>query len=242
MGKLFVNDKDLVVPGEIIAEGMDYLPAGGVLREDEKLVATVVGLVSIDGRIIKLIPLVGRYVPKKDDVVIGKVVDITYFGWRIDIGWAYEANLPIKEAVSEFVERGTDLTQYYNFGDFIMAKILNVSGAKLIDLTMKGPGLKKLTEGRLIKITPTKVPRVIGKQGSMVNLIKEKTSCKILVGQNGIVWIAGPTAEKEKLAVDAIRIVEAEAQTEGLTEKVAAFLDEELKKFEEKSKTQNQEK
>ena len=54
---LLIQDKAIVVPGEELAEGMDYLPGTDVLREGEKLIATKVGLVSISGRLIKLIPL-----------------------------------------------------------------------------------------------------------------------------------------------------------------------------------------
>ena len=39
MGELKVKDKDIVVPGEILAVGMDYLPAGGAVRENESIIA-----------------------------------------------------------------------------------------------------------------------------------------------------------------------------------------------------------
>jgi len=82
-----------------------------------------------------------------------------------------------------------------------------------------------LKGGRIIEITSSKVPRVIGKQGSMITLIKEKTECKIIVGQNGRVWISGPTPEKEILAVDVINKIEHEAHLDGLTDRIKEYLE-----------------
>lgn len=225
MSELTVQDKEIVIPGQVLATGMDFLPASGTFRDGEKIVSSIIGIVNVNGRLIKLIPLTGTYTPRRDDVVIGKVVDIGLFGWRIDIGWAYEANLSVKDAVPDFVERGSDLTQFFNYGDYVMARIVNVAGSKLIDLGMRGPGLRKLTEGSFIKITPAKVPRVIGKQGSMITMIKDKTNCRILVGQNGVVWISGVEIENEIKAIAAIKMVDEGSQSDGLTEKVQAFLE-----------------
>ena len=94
----------------------------------------------------------------------------------------------------------------------------------MIDLTMKGPGLMKLKGGMMIDVTPSKVPRVIGKQGSMISLLKERTGCKIIVGQNGKVWIKGENFENEKKAVDAIKMIEEFAHTAGLTDRISGFL------------------
>lgn len=236
MSELLVQEKEIVIPGQVLAKGMDFLPAHGTFRENDNIISSVIGLVNLNGRLIKIIPLTGPYIPRREDVVIGKVVDIGPWGWRVDIRWAYQAMLSIKDATPEFIERGTDLTQFYNIGDLIMTRIINVSGSKVIDLGMKGPGLRKLTEGRIVQITPSKVPRLIGKQGSMITMIKEKTETRILVGQNGNVWISGMDPLKEKLAVDAIDVINRESQSEGLTDKIEKFLTDKLGKEVKKEK------
>ena len=224
MAKLLVKNKDLVVPGEVLVEGMEYLPSGHVFRENDKIIANTVGLVSIDNRIIKLIPLTGFYAPKSNDVIIGKVVNITFSGWMIDIGHSELAMLTLKEATSEYIERGADLSKFYDFNDMVAAKIINVSKGGSSDLTMKGPGLMKLTNGRVIDVAPSKVPRIIGKQGSMINILKTKTNCRISVGQNGRVWIQSEDPKNELKAIEAIRLIEKEAAKPGLTEKMEKFL------------------
>ena len=225
MSEIKINEREIVVPGEIIATGLDYLPAGFVFREGDNLISSRLGLVSINGRFIKVVPLTGDYIPKRGDLIIGKVVDIGINGWRIDMGWSCEANLSLKDATSEFIEKGSDLTKYFDYGDYIMAEIYNVIGSKLIDLTMKGPGLRKLGPGRVIHVNSAKVPRIIGKQGSMISMIKDATGCRISVGQNGTVWISGTEPEKELTAIKAIEKIEAESHIQGLTDRVKEFLE-----------------
>jgi hypothetical protein len=52
--EVLVKDKDIVVPGELLAEGMGNLPGQGTYRDGEKILAARLGLVQVDGRTIKL--------------------------------------------------------------------------------------------------------------------------------------------------------------------------------------------
>lgn len=221
--KIEVKDKDIVVPGETIATGMSFLPGKGTYRADDKIIAQRLGMISIEGKVAKLIPLTGTYIPKVRDRIVGKVVDVLMSGWRVDINSPYEAVLTLKDASSEYIPRGADLTQYYNLDDYIVCQIVNVTSQKLVDVSMKGPGLKKLKGGRIITIEPPKVPRVIGKDGSMVNLLKEATGCNIVVGQNGRIWISGDP-KGEVLLEKAIKKIETEAHLGGLTDRISAWL------------------
>ncbi|MDP6647866.1 MAG: KH domain-containing protein, partial [Candidatus Woesearchaeota archaeon] len=115
-------------------------------------------------------------------------------------------------------------TKFYDIGDNVACKIVNVTSQKLVDVTMKGMGLNKLKGGRIINVASNKVPRIVGKQGSMVSMIKDATKCNISVGQNGLVWING-TPDGELLAVKAIRKIEEESHLSGLTDRVKEFLD-----------------
>ena len=225
MGKLLVKEKEIVVPGDVLAEGMDYLPGNLTYRMDEKVIAKKLGLVMVEGRAVKIISLSGRYLPKIGDKIIGQVTDIAFSGWSVDTNSAYRAMLNMKDASTRFVRKGEDLTKYFDIGDYILAKIVNVTSQNLIDLTMKEPGLRKLSGGRIVEVNANKVPRVIGKQGSMVSLIKEKTGCNISVGQNGLVWIKGEDFNKELKAAHAVEKIGREAHLEGLTERITKFLE-----------------
>jgi len=224
MGNLVANDKDIVVPGEEIAEGMDYLPGPGSYREGEHIVASTLGMLNIRGRALRIIPLTGKYIPKKGDILVGQVIDILFGGWRIETNSAYPAMLSMKDATSEYINRGADLTKYFTFGDYVAAKITNVTSQKLVDLSLRGPGLRKLTGGKVFTVSPNKVPRIIGKDGSMVSMIKQATGCNIVVGQNGVIWVQG-TPESESLVVEISRKIEAESHISGLTNRIKDFLD-----------------
>lgn len=215
--------RKIVVPGETIVEGEDYLPGEGTRREGSKIVASKFGLAEEAGRVIKLISIFGAFIPRRNNVIIGRVIDITYSGWLVDIDSASSAFLSIEES-PRFINRN-EMDQYLSIGDVISAKIWTVKG-KGIDLTLKGKGLGKLEEGFIFRIIPSRVPRVIGREGSMVNLIKERTGCQITVGQNGWIWIKGPSIDEEIKARKAVEFVADKVHVSGLTEKVEAWFQE----------------
>ena len=123
MEKVYINDHDIVIPGELLAEGFDFLPSGKAFREDEKIFASTIGVASVKGRVIKVIPLAGKYMPRKGDVVIGKVVNISHSGWILDIDSPYLADLNIGEASSEYIDTNrTPMTKHM--------KNLSISGSR----------------------------------------------------------------------------------------------------------------
>lgn len=215
--------RKIVVPGEVIVEGEDYLPGEGTRREGDKIVASKFGLAEEAGRVVRMIPIFGAFIPRKNNVVIGRVVDITYAGWLVDIDAASSAFLPIDEA-PRFINRN-EMDQFLKIGDVVSAKIWSVKG-KGIDLAMKGKGLGKLENGFIFRIIPSRVPRVIGREGSMVSLIKERTGCNITVGQNGWIWIQGDSIDAEIKARKAIEIISDKVHVGGLTDKMESWFQE----------------
>jgi exosome complex component RRP4 len=233
MSEIIISEKSIVVPGELLATGMDNFPGQGTYRDGEGIYSSRLGLVYLDGRALKVIPLSGVYMPKPGDTIIGKVIDIAFSGWRLDINCAYSAVLSLKDASSDYIGKGADLTQYYDLGDYVVCKITNVTSQKLIDVTMREPGLKKLGGGRVFKVNTNKVPRIIGKKGSMVSMIKNATGCRIVVGQNGLVWLQGD-ASNEFIAMETIKKIEQESHISGLTNRIKEFLEAQTgKKIEE---------
>ncbi|MCX8158676.1 MAG: S1 RNA-binding domain-containing protein [Candidatus Pacearchaeota archaeon] len=206
-----------VIPGEIIVSGEDYLPGDGTRREGNDIVANRFGLAEESGRVIKVIALTGAFIPRRGNVVLGRVTDITFHGWIIDIGSASQAFLPIEES-PKFVSKA-EMDQFIAIGDIVAAKIWGVK-SKGIDLTLKGKGLGKLEGGFVFHTNPNRVPRIIGKEGSMINLIKENTSSNITVGQNGWIWIKADSVDNQIKARKAIEFVVEKVHIEGLTEKM----------------------
>lgn len=227
--ELLVQDKEVVVPGQVLASGMEYLPSFGTYRIDDTIRAKQVGLLIVDGKVLKALPLAGQYSPKVNDVVIAKVEDILMSGWRLGLNGPYSAVLPLKDASSDYIRKGEDLTNYFDLGEYVVMKITQVTSQNLIDATVRAPGLRKLEGGRIIKVNPLKVPRIIGKRGSMVTMLKESTECDVVVGQNGLVWIKGEP-KNEALAYKTVKMIEAKAHVPGLTETIRSFLEKETGK------------
>lgn len=217
--------RKIVIPGEVISKG-DYLPGEGTEKRGEEIVALRFGLAEEYNKLVKVIPLSGAYQARRGNVVIGKVENVTFNGWIINIGGADNGFLSLTE-VPRFVNKD-ELDEVMTIGDIVVAKIWNIN-KRGIDLSIKSRGLGKVDEGMVVKANPNKVPRVIGKEGSMIKLIKDETGCNITVGQNGLIWIHGDKIEDELLAKKAILFVAEKSLVSGLTEEVKKWFGREKK-------------
>jgi len=228
---IFVKDKEIVVPGDVLADE-EYHSGRGTFRENNNICSSLVGLVAIRDKKISVIPLQSKYIPKRGDVVIGEVTDIRFSMWNLDVNSPYSGFLPASDV---FGKEKRELSRTFDVGDVLFLRVVDVDEVKKVKLGLKGRGLGKFRGGILINITPTKVPRLIGKKGSMINMIKDETRCDVVVGQNGVVWVKGEP-EMERVAEKVIIMIEEQSHTSGLTDRVRAMLLELLgKEPEEKS-------
>lgn len=220
------NEREIVIPGEVIVKGEDYLPGEGTEKRGDEIVSIKYGLSEESDRLVKVIPLSGVYQPRRGNVVIGKVENITFNGWVIDIDASDNGFLSLME-VPRYVNKD-ELDEVMDIGDMVVAKIWSIN-KRGVDLSIKSKGLGRINDGMILKINPNKVPRIIGKEGSMINLIKDETGCDVTIGQNGLIWIKGDKIEDELFAKKAILFVAERSFISGLTEEVKKWFDEEKK-------------
>ncbi|MDT7890576.1 MAG: KH domain-containing protein [Candidatus Nanopusillus sp.] len=159
--------------------------------------------------------LFGYYMPEVNDIIIGKVIDVLSNGWIIDINSPYLGKLSLKEI-------GVDPNDLYTYGDYILCQIVRMTKNKLIDLEIKKK--EKLNDGLILKVDPARIPRLIGKNSSMLNLIKEYLKIDIIIGKNGRIYLNGSINDVYK-AVDIIRFIINNSYKSGLTEKVKEILE-----------------
>ncbi len=216
---IFVKDKEIVVPGDVLADE-EYHSGRGTFRENSDICSSLVGLVAIRDKKISVIPLQSKYIPKRGDVVIGEVTDIRFSMWNLDVNSPYSGFLPASDV---FGKEKRELSRTFDVGDVLFLRVVDVDEVKKVKLGLKGRGLGKFRGGILINITPTKVPRLIGKKGSMINMIKDETRCDVVVGQNGVVWVKGEP-EMERVAEKVIMMIEEQSHTSGLTDRVRTML------------------
>lgn len=222
---LYVQNRELVVPGQLIAEG-SYHVREGAYQEGKQVYASVVGLADLRGPNIRIIPLQGRYIPKPGDVVIGVVVDSHYSGWILDMNSPYTGNLFVSDLLQRKVDLvHEDISQYLGIGDVVVAKVKDVDERMRVRLEAGEPGMGRVKTGKLVEISPAKVPRVIGKKGSMLNTLRDVGECKLRVGQNGRIMIWGKDPRMINAVVEALLMIEREAHISGLTDRVHLMLE-----------------
>lgn len=219
-----------MVPGDLLAEG-DYVAGENTFKSNNKIYASRIGLVEYEDNKVNVVALRAFYIPRVGDTVIGTVVEVGFNGWVVDINAPYLALLRASEVLNRsFKPQKDDLTQVLDVGDLVVAKIASYDRTHNPQLSVDEPGLGKITRGQIVKITPTKIPRVIGKKGSMISMIKQETGCHIILGQNGIILITGKSPEDEELAIMAIHKIEEEAHTTGLTDRILQLIRKEKEK------------
>jgi exosome complex RNA-binding protein Rrp4 len=160
----------------------------------------------------KVIPLSGIYMPRVNDLVIGKIVDHTSLSWEVEINSCFSAHLPASDVFGrDFSPARDDMSKHLAVGDIITARVAVFDRTRDPMLTLQDRDLGKVPRGELLKISATRVPRLIGKRGSMIQTIEQATQTRVLIGQNGLVVVTGRTPDGIDMAVRAIRMVEEEA-------------------------------
>jgi exosome complex component RRP4 len=212
-------DRKVVVPGDLLSE--DAKRSGeGTYVKNGSVYSLLYGLANFRDK-INVIPLAGKYVPGPGDNVIGVVKDITFSNWIVDINSPYDGLLHI----SEFPNRieSDEMSKHLRIGSSIMTRVKDVDPTMKVELTLNDKKLGQIKAGQVIEISHTRVPRLIGKGGSMISMLKKEVNCNIFVGQNGRIWIDGG-AEDMDLALKTITLIEREAHTNGLTDRIVDFL------------------
>ena len=204
-GKAEHKVKKIVIPGDLIAEGRKKL-GQHVFIENGKIFSDALGISYPNSETAYVVPLSGIYLPQRDDLIVGIVEKETVKGYMVNINSIYSCYLSADKC-RDRLEKGS----------IVSAKIDSVNEMNEADLF----DVRVFYGGTIIRVVPAKVPRMIGKNGSMLAVLKEGTGCSILVGRNGWVW--SKDGDSQKLA-EAIDLIESEAHLNNLTVKVEAFL------------------
>ncbi len=215
-----METKKIVYPGDKI-ETDDLKPRNGMYESNSEFFSEYFGVIQESEKFIDVAPFNSPYLPRVNDKIIGKIMDIGPTMWTVDINSPYYSLLHMNDTPWH-VSSG-DLERYLNVGDYVYARISVSNEIRESWISMRDNGMRKLETGRIISVKPPKVPRVIGKGGNMINIIKTYTDTKVIVGQNGFIWVDGEI-DNVKKAIDAIRIVEKEAHTIGLTDRMEEYL------------------
>jgi exosome complex component RRP4 len=210
----------LVYPGQRI-ESQDGAVAGhGIRQINGELVAMRMGTMQENGNTVSIQPLSSRYTPRAGDLVVGLVEGMTNNIWFMDIGASFNAILPMSLAPWK-VEFGA-VREHLNVGEAVLCRVQEVDETHSAVATMKGMGLRKLKSGLIEEIPPHIIPQVIGKGGSMLQSLKNLGNCRVVVGQNGRVWLDGDYEGMKNIRI-ALQIIRDTAHLPGLKERIDAL-------------------
>jgi len=220
------NEKNRhVIPGQVIVSG-NYRSEQNTFTMGDKIISNIIGLSDIRDGGVRVIPLTGGYIPKDDDLVIGKIISHSAMSWQVDINSCYDGMLPATDVFGrDFSSHSDDLTSKLDNGDLIVTRIVNSDMTRDPLLTISGRELGKVDSGELLKISPSKVPRLIGKRGSMIQMIENATNANVTIGQNGLLVISCEDSNGLIKAINAIELIEEQAHVANLTDKVNEMLE-----------------
>lgn len=191
--------------------------------------ATVGILDERDGKHV-FIPLHGVYVPRRGDVVIGLITGQGIVNWFVDINSPYQAILTVQDFLGRPFNPATDdMSKLLRVGDYVKARVEAFDRTRNPMLTVQGEGLGRIVDGKIVEVLPSRIPRIIGKKHSMINMIAEETGCEIYAAVNGRIHLKCPNPDSEAIAILAIKKIERETHTVGLTERVKKLIQEEKK-------------
>ena len=214
-----------VIPGEVIVSG-PYRAEQNTDLQGDKVLATSIGLSDVHDGSVRVIPLTGGYYPKDDDLVIGKIISHSAMSWEVDINSCYSGMLPATDVFGrDFSSHSDDLSSKLRKGDLIATRIVNSDKTRDPLLTISGRELGKIDYGELVEITPSKVARLIGKRGSMIQMIESATRAQITIGQNGLIVIACEDSDGLLRAINAVELVEEKAHVADLTDRISEMLE-----------------
>jgi len=215
------SEREIVIPSQFLGDSNQFKSGRGTFIENGKIYAQIMGILQRNDKYLNVIPLKGKYDAIPGDMVIGVVIEALGSSWLVDINAPYPALLHVNEVPWNVDFNETD--KYLNMGDSIIAKVSQVDTEKKLQISMKDRNLFKIKKGTIVEIDSSKIPRVIGKKGSMIQLLKKYTHSRIHVGKNGRIWIDADLSNTAKV-IEAIKIIERESVSFGLTDKIESYL------------------
>ena len=220
-----MSQDQFVIPGDIIIAD-DCRPGQNVILEGDRVMSTAIGFSEIKDNLVNVTPLTGLYTPKTDDLVIGKIISHNALSWQVDINSYYSGILTAFDIFGkDYSPSRDDLSLKLNTGDIILARIANVNSRDPL-ITIIGENLGKIASGELVKISPTKISRLIGKHSSRIQTIEASTNATITVGQNGLIILKCNDSTGLKKAIASIKMIGMAQHDANLEQKIQNILDE----------------
>ncbi|XP_028664379.1 exosome complex component RRP4 [Erpetoichthys calabaricus] len=192
--------KHLVAPGDVITTDSGFMRGHGTYMDDEKLVASVAGVVERVNKLICVRPLKTRFNGEVGDVVVGRITEVQQKRWKVETNSRLDSvlllssvNLPGGELRRRSSEDELAMREYLQEGDLISAEVQSVFADGALSLHTRSLKYGKLGQGVLVQVSPSLIKR---RKTHFHNLT---CGASIILGNNGYVWIyPTPTEQNEE--------------------------------------------
>jgi exosome complex component RRP4 len=211
----------LVVPGQVIAEGDDFLRGHGTyvekLKDTERLVASVAGHVERVNKLVSVIPVASNlYSGHVGDLVVGRIVAVQATRWKVQIGDSCRlavlplsgVHLPGGVQRVRTQEDSREMRQLFQEGDLVSAEVHNMHQDGTLMLHTRSLKYGKVENGCLVVVPPSLIAR-------RKNHFCDIQDITLLLGMNGYIWIQRslPDSEDAQLAEHQEKNKQQHAQT-----------------------------
>jgi len=200
------TEKKIVVPGDLITDQVKKL-GQNVYFENNKIYSSIIGILSESNDFVSVIPLNGPYSPVVGDGIVAVVKDEVLNGYILEYN-SFDDSFLLKSNIRKELSIGTVV--------FLRIKNIADNGSLEFD------NINILPKARVFQTSPVKIPRLIGKNESMLNLFKEYLGGNIVIGKNGWIWY---NSEDVSLAKRAFSLVVKNSQKSNLTNSVKDFFE-----------------
>ena len=182
-------EQRLVTPGMAVGPSAGKRAGSGIIAAEESFIATQLGWLREQNNTVSIDPINAAYMPRSGDLVVGIVAEVRNNLWFLDINGSFQGLLPMSLAPWK-VEFGA-ARQHMDVGDVVLARVQEVDECHNVVLTMKGVGLRRLNQGAVESIPVQHVDRVRGEGNTLLQRMRDACDCRMMVGENGRVWIEG---------------------------------------------------
>ncbi|XP_053551336.1 exosome complex component RRP4 [Bombina bombina] len=190
------GSRHLVSPGDTITTDTGFMRGHGTYMEEEKLIASVAGVVERVNKLICVRAIKTRYNGEVGDIVVGRVTEVQQKRWKVDTNSRLDSvlllsavNLPGGELRRRSAEDELAMRSYLQEGDLISAEVQAVYSDGALSMHTRSLKYGKLGQGVLVQVSPSLIKR---RKTHFHNL---PCGASIILGNNGFIWLY-PTPEQ----------------------------------------------
>ncbi|KAI0015655.1 putative 3 [Xylariomycetidae sp. FL0641] len=197
------DDSSIVTPGEVITEDPQWMRGHGTytIPDPPAILSSVAGTLAKTNKLLSVRPLRARYTPEIGDLVIGRIVEVQAKRWRVDVGAALLAQLPLSaiNLPGGIQRRRTETDElqirtFFSEGELVVAEVQQLFGDGGAVLHTRSLRYGKLRNGVFVAVSGT------GGGGGVVRArrhaftldpgVEGEDRLAVVLGVNGYIWIS----------------------------------------------------